>query len=168
MTSPLQGGKKRRHTFRPQAFAVAALLLAALAIAFVLLANEGRVDSGGGAPAAAPRTVQPAARPKPPPLLNGRLPIQAPPGIELTGSNVVRVHLSPKPAAALLFDLDSGRVLWRLHPLQIRPIASLTKMMTALLVVERLPVDAKALISKAALPTPGRRWACCRAGSGSR
>ena len=47
-------------------------------------------------------------------------------------------HVDPgfrkPPAAGLLFDVDTGQVLWRRHPTARRPIASLTKMMTALVV----------------------------------
>jgi D-alanyl-D-alanine carboxypeptidase (penicillin-binding protein 5/6) len=55
------------------------------------------------------------------------------------------------PRAALLVDLDSGNVLWRLHPFATLPIASLTKIMTALLVTERTAPDDRVRITKAAL-----------------
>jgi D-alanyl-D-alanine carboxypeptidase len=38
------------------------------------------------------------------------------------------------PRSGLLFDLDTGEVLWRRLPERILPMASLTKMMTALLI----------------------------------
>jgi D-alanyl-D-alanine carboxypeptidase (penicillin-binding protein 5/6) len=41
------------------------------------------------------------------------------------------------PRAGLLFDLDTGEVLWRKDPLRRLPIASVTKTMTALLVARR-------------------------------
>ena len=41
--------------------------------------------------------------------------------------------------SAILEDLDTGQVLFALRPGDRRPIASITKIMTALLVVERLP-----------------------------
>ncbi len=59
------------------------------------------------------------------------------------------------PRSGLLFNLDSGRVLWRHHPTRPLPIASLTKMMTALLVVERAPPNAKVRITKEALAYRG-------------
>lgn len=43
----------------------------------------------------------------------------------------------PRAAAAILADLDSGQVLFALDPREQRAIASLTKIMTALLVLER-------------------------------
>jgi D-alanyl-D-alanine carboxypeptidase (penicillin-binding protein 5/6) len=63
----------------------------------------------------------------------------------------VRVHLRRPPRSGLLFDLDTGAVLWRRLPTRLLPIASLTKMMTALVVVEhagprvRVPITRQAL-----------------------
>ena len=42
-----------------------------------------------------------------------------------------------KARAAILEDLDTGQALYALHPDAPRPIASTTKIMTAILVVER-------------------------------
>ena len=61
------------------------------------------------------------------------------------------------PRAALLFDLNTGRVLWALHPTERRPIASLTKMMTALLVVRSQHADAHVHISHRAVNTAGSK-----------
>jgi len=46
------------------------------------------------------------------------------------------VHFRHPPRSGLLFDLDTGGILWRRLPERILPLASLTKMMTALLVSE--------------------------------
>ncbi len=51
--------------------------------------------------------------------------------------SAVRIALKQEPAAGLLFDVRSGRVLWELHPRRDLPIASLTKMLTALMIAER-------------------------------
>jgi serine-type D-Ala-D-Ala carboxypeptidase (penicillin-binding protein 5/6) len=61
-----------------------------------------------------------------------------------------RLTFKNPPRAGIVIDVKTGEVLWRLHPLRRRPIASLTKIMTALLVVEqtqprdqiRIPKDA--------------------------
>ena len=45
----------------------------------------------------------------------------------------MRFKLRP-PRAGIVFDVESGEVLWRRRPLDPRPIASLTKVMTALVV----------------------------------
>jgi D-alanyl-D-alanine carboxypeptidase len=135
---------------------VVALLLAGATAVGVLLANSS--DSGGGSSASAGRTpavAGPTRTANPNRALRGSLPLQLPPGISMLGQNAVNVHLRPKPGAALLFDVDTGRVLWALHPLRVRPIASVTKMMTALLAVERLPADSSALIKKEAVRYTG-------------
>lgn len=49
----------------------------------------------------------------------------------------VTPRLKRPPAAGMLFDVDSGEVLWARRPALELPIASLTKMMTALIVAER-------------------------------
>jgi D-alanyl-D-alanine carboxypeptidase len=51
----------------------------------------------------------------------------------------------------VVFDLDTGRVLWRRDPTRVLPIASLTKMMTALVVTDRVKAGSKVLITKEAL-----------------
>ena len=43
-----------------------------------------------------------------------------------------RIDFKKPPRSALLFDLDTGKVLYRRDPTRVLPIASLTKMMTAL------------------------------------
>jgi D-alanyl-D-alanine carboxypeptidase (penicillin-binding protein 5/6) len=62
---------------------------------------------------------------------------------------------SGKPRAALVFDMRTGRVLYRRNPLRRMPMASLTKIMTALLVVERARPDEPVRITEAALSYTG-------------
>jgi D-alanyl-D-alanine carboxypeptidase len=59
------------------------------------------------------------------------------------------------PRAGLLFDIDTGRVLWRRAPTRVLPIASLTKMMTALVVDDRVPRHARVKITRQALAYQG-------------
>ena len=63
----------------------------------------------------------------------------------------VKIKFKKPPKSALLFDLDTGRVLYRSNPTEVRPIASLTKMMTALVVADRVKPGSKVLITKEAL-----------------
>ena len=49
----------------------------------------------------------------------------------------VHVEFASNPRAGILFDVDTGKVLWERHPDRRLPIASLTKMLTALIIVER-------------------------------
>jgi serine-type D-Ala-D-Ala carboxypeptidase (penicillin-binding protein 5/6) len=67
----------------------------------------------------------------------------------------VQVAFKHPPRSGLLFDLDTGEVLWRRQADRVLPIASLTKMMTALLVVDRAPPDAKVRVTKEALAYKG-------------
>jgi serine-type D-Ala-D-Ala carboxypeptidase (penicillin-binding protein 5/6) len=67
------------------------------------------------------------------------------------GPDPVRARFKRPPRAGLLFDVDTGRVLWRRDPERRRPIASLTKMMTALVVVDRLGERARVPITRQAL-----------------
>ena len=67
----------------------------------------------------------------------------------------VVVAFKHPPRSGLLFDLDTGQVLWRHLPERVLPIASLTKMMTALIVVARSKPDDKVRVTKEALAYKG-------------
>ena len=69
--------------------------------------------------------------------------------------DVVPLRFTRKPRAGLLFDVRSGRVLWRRNPTRVLPIASLTKMMTALLIAEREDPHDRVPISRRAVRTAG-------------
>jgi serine-type D-Ala-D-Ala carboxypeptidase (penicillin-binding protein 5/6) len=70
--------------------------------------------------------------------------------LDLPGDPVA-VRFKKPPKSALLFDLDTGRVLYRHNPTEVQPIASLTKMMTALVVVDRVKPGSKVLVTKEAV-----------------
>ncbi len=59
------------------------------------------------------------------------------------------------PRAGLLFDVDTGEVLWSLNPRGELPIASLTKMMTALVIAENHELSEEVAISEKASGAPG-------------
>ncbi|WP_053226912.1 D-alanyl-D-alanine carboxypeptidase family protein [Solirubrobacter soli] len=63
----------------------------------------------------------------------------------------VAIKFKKPPRSALMFDLDTGQVLYRRNPTEVQPIASLTKMMTALVVVDRVKPGSKVLVTKEAL-----------------
>src|SRR5262249_22929022 len=67
------------------------------------------------------------------------------------------VHYSFKhpPLAGILFDVKGGEVLWQRNPGLEHPVASLTKMMTALLVSEHDPAGGKVKISRKAAHVTG-------------
>ena len=67
----------------------------------------------------------------------------------------VRVDFEHPPRSGLLFDLDTGQVLWRRDPERVLAIASLTKMMTALVVVAHSEPDDRVRVTKEALAYHG-------------
>ena len=69
----------------------------------------------------------------------------------------VAVAFKRPPRAGLLFDLDTGEVLWRKDPLRRLPIASVTKTMTAILVARRVPEGAKVKVTSQARSRAGSR-----------
>ncbi len=133
--------RRRRGNRRLLALFLVLLALGAAGASVVLGGEDG---SGGGEPRA---VGQGQARPAPPPSLAGLSGPQLPPGITLSPEQI-SVRFKKPPRAGLLFDVDSGEVLWAHNALTRRPIASLTKVMTALVVVDKLSADAKTRISK--------------------
>jgi len=123
-------------------------------VALIALAGCGG-SAGGDRDAATTRTV-----PGPLQVANG--PAQAadpgsrPLTLELNAvADPLIVPFKRPPRSGLLFDLDTGEVLWRRLPDRILPIASLTKMMTALIVVQRSAPDDKVRVTKEALAYKG-------------
>jgi serine-type D-Ala-D-Ala carboxypeptidase (penicillin-binding protein 5/6) len=132
-------------------------MLAAALAALALAAGCGGSGGGDRGLSATTRT-----RPAPAPLQIANGPVQAadpaaPPlrlKLEAT-ADPLRVRFHDQPRSGLLFDLDTGEVLWRRLPDRVLPIASLTKMMTALLVVQREKPTAKVKVTKEALAYKG-------------
>jgi D-alanyl-D-alanine carboxypeptidase (penicillin-binding protein 5/6) len=112
----------------------AVIVVGVWAVAVVLATPIDDPTDGAGATAAAvaglpsPITNDPGTRP----AVHNRFTVHAAPP-----PTAVRVRFKQPPRAGVLFDMRSGRVLWQLNPLRKLPIASLTKMMTALIVAER-------------------------------
>jgi D-alanyl-D-alanine carboxypeptidase (penicillin-binding protein 5/6) len=107
---------------------------AAGAVAYLLVAHDAATTSVRASATPAPL---PTAGPAP---LGSQGTAPSPLAVRLDDPHdVVRDDFTRPPKAGLLFDLDTGRVLWRRNPSRVLPIASLTKMMTALLAVERIP-----------------------------
>jgi len=112
--------------------------------------SAARVDAPG---TQAPAAVEPVPQPPRGPLqaANGPLyvdPVTRPLAVKLSDlRDPIRQRFRRPPRSGLLFDLDTGEVLWRQNPTRVLPIASLTKMMTAVLVAERLAPDAMARIT---------------------
>jgi D-alanyl-D-alanine carboxypeptidase (penicillin-binding protein 5/6) len=134
--------------------------LAPLAALATLWAGCG----GAGAANKGARTVEsePSERPLTGPLQIANGPVEAadpgrpPLRLKLAAAeDRVRVPFRKPPRSGLLFDLDTGEVLWRRRPTRVLPIASLTKLMTALIVVQRAPPRARVKVTKEALAYRG-------------
>jgi D-alanyl-D-alanine carboxypeptidase (penicillin-binding protein 5/6) len=78
-----------------------------------------------------------------------------PPGIDLFANQPLHVHFKHPPRAGVVFDLRTGQVLWARNPLKRLPIASLTKIMTAILVVESAKPRDRARVTHEALSYQG-------------
>jgi D-alanyl-D-alanine carboxypeptidase (penicillin-binding protein 5/6) len=115
---------------------------------------------GSSSPPPQAPPAQPAGPPEQIQVANGPIiigPGPSPLAVKLDAPDVIRVPFRRPPRAGLLFDLDTGRVLWRRNPTRILPIASLTKMMTALLVVADIAPQVKVRITREARQAPGSR-----------
>ncbi|MGZ8666076.1 MAG: D-alanyl-D-alanine carboxypeptidase family protein [Solirubrobacterales bacterium] len=117
-------------------FAAGSLVIVAVIASSVVIVRghddeAGRAQQAGVVRPPVPTVVGPRINGPPKPVRNRFTvdPARAP--------TAVRIELKQAPAAGLLFDVRSGRVLWQLHPRRELPIASLTKMLTALLIAER-------------------------------
>jgi serine-type D-Ala-D-Ala carboxypeptidase (penicillin-binding protein 5/6) len=75
-------------------------------------------------------------------------------GVAPAGERVTVRFAKPMRSGAL-FDVDTGKLLWARRPARVLPIASLTKMMTALVVVAHAKPDAKVLVTRQAVHFSG-------------
>jgi serine-type D-Ala-D-Ala carboxypeptidase (penicillin-binding protein 5/6) len=133
-------------------------LVAACAAAAALTGCGGVVAQGGVPPSVDQGAPLQAANG---PLQAQRRPLQ----VDLAPSrDPVTLRFGKPPAAGLLFDLDTGEVLWRRDALTPRPIASLTKMMTAVLAVEALEARRPVPFTRAAAHVDGSRVGMFRPG----
>ncbi len=122
------------------------LILAAVALLVLMSARaQGPATIALDGPPIIPKT-KPAA-PKPQRGSYGIAP--APAGDQVT------VKLKLPLTSGLLFDVRTGQVLWQKNPTRILAIASLTKMMTALLVAAKAKPSDRVLITRDALHYTG-------------
>jgi serine-type D-Ala-D-Ala carboxypeptidase (penicillin-binding protein 5/6) len=75
--------------------------------------------------------------------------------LPVTGPLPVHYRFKHPPVAGILFDVKTGAVLWQRNPRREHPIASLTKMMTALIVARMNAPGERVRISRKASQTPG-------------
>ena len=119
------------------------MLVVVLAAAVILGAAAllNAYESDVREPAEADEGVRTVERLPPPEQQDAVGPLPQPAGashVDLTQPSLMSYLRLPRgPKAGLAFDLVDGKVLWRRRATSVRPIASLTKLMTALLAVER-------------------------------
>src|SRR5437879_2092563 len=150
----LSSSRNSRHRGRqpagPRRHLWPVILLSAVLTAGVLL---GLLASAASEPSATARlhTFAQAAR----------QPVHAVPPRPSYGSMLgpaaqrVPVKLKLQLSSGLLFDVRTGAVLWRLHQDRVVPMASLTKMMTALIVAARSRPTERVLITPQAMHFSG-------------
>ena len=123
-----------------RSFSVGLAFVLAVVCAPAALSGTGLGQSPGSFPP--PTPVPPNGSPSPyPTALATPPPSEDPPGIAA--------------ASAILVDLDGGQVLYSLRPRVRRPVASLTKVMTALLVLERTEPGERVVASARAAAQSG-------------
>jgi D-alanyl-D-alanine carboxypeptidase (penicillin-binding protein 5/6) len=155
-------GHPRRR--RPPASVLGAIVLVLAAGVAVVLITRANSHAGHShlrpAATASTQRVAPPAPVQPtlsPTGLRLGTPAFALTGIGEAAQDPVRIPFHRPPRAGLLFDLDTGRALWQRNPHARLRIASLTKMMTALLAVRSGRPDTRVLVTREAIDTDGSK-----------
>ncbi len=148
----LQEGRARRPRRRPHRVlrrtgrALAVLLLAGVALLALMASRaQGPATIALENPIIPPHVKPAALQPR-----RGSYGIAPAPAAEQ-----VSVKLKLPLRSGLLFDINTGQVLWQKNPTQALAIASLTKMMTALLVATHAKPTDRVLITRDALHYTG-------------
>jgi serine-type D-Ala-D-Ala carboxypeptidase (penicillin-binding protein 5/6) len=148
--------RRRRRAIGLGAFALTALV----AVAAVVALSQSSAPGSGAASTRRAHTTRVKKVLAPVRSAIG-LPLGKPPlalnGIGLPQRDVVHVAFHHPPRAGVLFNLTTGQVLWQRNPFTHLRIASLTKMMTALLTVQSAPPNGRVLITKAAVNSAGSK-----------
>ena len=151
----LQVGRRRSRL--PRLIAIVAILAApvGVAVAAWLSFDGGGARGGTSSPPLAVGSPPVAAAPEEPREPAPLIEAEPVPEVPLGGVDAFHVHLRKPPRAGLVFDVDTGEVLWRRSPMLTLPMASLTKIMTALIAVEGGEPDEPVRITPAALRYSG-------------
>lgn len=162
---------RRRRRARRRAIAIGVLALAIVA-ALVVMALAHAHSHGSAASVSSQRghrgthrhehTIGSAATATDAPTRSPiGLPLGQPPltlaGIGAPERDPVQIDFRHPPRAGLLFNLSTGQVLWQHNPHERLRIASLTKMMTALLTVRSASPNAAVLVTRQAVNSAGSK-----------
>ena len=144
-----RGRRQAREERRRARRRLVVLVVVVLAVVFgVLAAKAGDALQGGRSePSSAQASPVATAPPAVGQTALGPLPLR----VDLDAPDRFSVDFERPPRGALVVDLDTGEVLWRRNPERALPIASVTKLMTAIVVAEalgprqRVPITRKVL-----------------------
>jgi serine-type D-Ala-D-Ala carboxypeptidase (penicillin-binding protein 5/6) len=153
--------RRRRRQRRVASLAALALLAAGALVAEMALASGGGAHPRAARPSRAGHAFAAGHGARTTRLSPHGFPLAAP-ALALAGvadpqRDPVHTAFASPPRAGLLFNLSTGQVLWQRNAYARVPIASLTKMMTALLVVRSAPPDAPVLVTREAVAMPGSK-----------
>jgi len=149
---------RRRRRRRIAILAGLAALCLGAAVAIALREGSSHHSTAGtravsgshGSAATHAAAVSPAGLPlaKPALLLHG---------IDDPAADPIQLSFKRPPRAGLLFNLQTGQVLWQRNAFKRVRIASLTKMMTALITVQSTKPGEEVLVTKAAVEAAGSK-----------
>ncbi|MEA2209034.1 MAG: hypothetical protein QOF54_1511 [Solirubrobacteraceae bacterium] len=152
--------RRRRRKRRALGAGLLALVLLAVVAGAAALSKSDRHRAAHGA-TRHPRHAPTVAAVVKPALSATGLALAKPPlalaGLGQPERDAVHIAFHHPPRAGLLFNLTTGQVLWQRNPYSRLAIASLTKMMTALLTVESQAPDARVLITRTAAAVAGSK-----------
>jgi serine-type D-Ala-D-Ala carboxypeptidase (penicillin-binding protein 5/6) len=145
--------RKRRRWLAAGGFVLAVLIAFGVEMALASRSGEG--------PAKPTRASTHTAAPPVPAHSQTGLPLAKPAlalaGISSPAADPVHVPFRAPPRSGILFNLSTGQVLWQRNAYKRVRIASLTKMMTALLAVQSSPPGAHVLVTRQAVNMPGSK-----------
>jgi len=139
-------GRRGQVTRRRVEEAFAVVFLAAVALLAIMASHA----DGPATVALKVPIIRQQAKPRPKAPVRGNYGITPAPA-----SEQVSVKLQLPLKTGLLFNVTNGQVLWARNPTDVVPIASLTKMMTALLVATHASPNAEVMITRDALNYTG-------------
>ena len=154
--------RRARAAERRRRNRIISLSLLAVALAVGLIAA---ISHGGGSGARGgkgrSRTANRRAPAAPPPRSPDGLLLASPAltlaGITSPAADPVHLSFHHPPRAGLLLNLSTGQILWQRNPYRRVEIASLTKMMTALITVHSAPPGASVLVTRNAVESNGSK-----------
>jgi D-alanyl-D-alanine carboxypeptidase (penicillin-binding protein 5/6) len=149
---------ERRRRRRLIVLGLCALLALGAAVGIALANHSSSPHRAGTGSSRAEATH---TQPRPPARSPAGLLLSPPalklPGIQTPARDPIQLRFKHPPRAGLLFNLDTGQVLWQRNAYRRVEIASLTKMMTALLTVRAEPPGAKVLVTRQAVESGGSK-----------